>query len=144
VWMRKRAISPLIATIILIAICIAGGLLVYNIVFSTSSTLMAKGQIEVETADLVKSADGVKFSITIKNAGNKPATHVNVTLAGETETDILAAAGMSSLEPGQSVSYVVNPSGTYTIGNKYNVVIEADFSDGSSFATTTSVMCRSG
>jgi len=140
VKLGKRAISPLIATIILIAICIAGGLLVYNIVFSTSSTLMAKGQISVESVDLVKDTDGnVIFSITVKNEGNKPATSISVTLDGEA-----APYSLGALEPGESTSHVDSPSQTYTVGNKYNVVIEATFSDGSSFATTTSVMCRSG
>jgi len=143
----KRAISPLIATIILISICVAGGLLIYNVFFSSASTLTAKGQVSVESMDLVKDTAGnVVFSITVKNTGNKPATAINVKLAAEEEKNILSEAGMSSLEPGQSVSYVKTglSSNDYTAGNSYNVVIKATFSDGSSFTTTTSVKCRSG
>lgn len=141
----KRGISPLIATIILVAICVAGGLMVYSTFFSASSTLMAKGQLEVESIDLVKdTGENEAFSITIKNTGNKPATSLSVTLDGETAWDIDLAA--DPLQPGQTVSLV--KSGTdlakdYVIGNSYNVVIEATFSDGSTFAHTTSVRCRS-
>jgi flagellin-like protein len=53
---RSRAISPLIATIILIAITVVGGLLVYSIFTSTSNTMSAKALVSVETADLVKGA----------------------------------------------------------------------------------------
>jgi len=149
----KRGISPLIATIILVAICVAGGLMVYSTFFSASSTLMAKGQLEVESIDLVKDTDGnVVFSITIKNAGNKPvkaeANALQVSLADEDPWDATPTDGEGtpvSLQPGQTVSYVkTGLSGdSYTIGNSYNVVIQATFSDGSTFAHTTSVRCRS-
>jgi len=142
----KRAISPLIATIILISICVAGGLLIYNVFFSTTGTLTAKGQVEVESMDLVKDTAGnVVFSITIKNSGNKPVTELKVNLAG-TEYSVTLPGG--SLQPGQSVSHVETsptaPAGGFVAGNSYNVVIKATFSDGSSFTTTTSVKCRSG
>ena len=143
----KRAISPLIATIILISICVAGGLLIYNVFFSTGGTLTAKGQVSVESIDLVKATGGdVAFSITIKNTGNKPAKSVKITLVGGDNkiNDELLGAG-SSLEPGQTVSYFntnLSPN-DYTAGNSYSVVIKATFSDDSTFTTTASVKCRS-
>jgi len=148
----KRGISPLIATIILVAICVAGGLMVYSTFFSASSTLMTKGQLEVESIDLVKDTEGnVVFSITIKNTGNKPvkaeANALLVTLASEGAWDATPKEGENylSLQPGQTVSLVQTglTGSSYTIGNSYNVVIEATFSDDSTFAHTTSVKCRS-
>jgi flagellin-like protein len=145
--LSRRAISPLIATIILIAICVAGGLLVYTIFFSTAGTITSKGQLTVEAVDLVKAADGTTFSITIKNSGNKPlgtTSALTIKLGGETAAwDVTADA--KNLQPGQSVSYVNSSlAGNYVVGNVYTVVIQATFSDGSTFSTTTSVQCRSG
>jgi flagellin-like protein len=163
----RRGISPLIATIILISICVAGGLLIYSIFFSTGGTLTAKGELTVEAIDLVKDTDGnIVFTITIKNSGNKPihgtdANRLRVTLGSDSV--VLAGGAKSSggnlpdaanLQPGQSISvdlYYSNDgdntnddiSGTYVVGNSYNVVIQAKFSDGSTFTTTTSVKCRS-
>jgi len=145
----SRAISPLIATIILISICVAGGLLIYSVFFSSAGTLTAKGQVSIESIDLVKdTADSAVFSITIKNTGNKPVKTLNVNLAG---TDISSDLGFGSLasplQPGQSISGMKNyAAGTHSFvsGNSYNVVVKATFSDGSSFTTTTSVKCRSG
>jgi len=139
----KRAISPLIATIILISICVAGGLLVYSVFMSTTSTLTAKGQVEVESIDLVKDTDGnVAFSITVKNSGNKPINSLSVTVGEDSLGDILGGA---TLQPGQSASKISSlTSDSYTVGNSYNVVIQVSFTDGSSFAHTTSVRCRSG
>jgi flagellin-like protein len=142
----RRAVSPLIATIILIAICVAGGLLVYSIFMSTSSTMSAKGQISVEAIDLVKDTGGnVAFSITLKNTGNKPVSDLKVNLAG---TDYTVTLPSSVLQPGQSASHPntnpTAPTGGFIAGNSYNVVIKATFSDTSTFTATTSVRCRSG
>jgi flagellin-like protein len=148
--LSRRAISPLIATIMLIAICVAGGLLVYTIFFSTAGTISAKGQLTVEAIDLVKQTDGaVAFTITIKNSGNKPisapTSYLNVTLKG-TEYEVPLPSG--GLQPGQSTSFIQNfdaaHAGVFTIGNTYTVTIKAKFDDGSTFTTTTSVQCRSG
>ena len=153
----RRGISPLIATIILISICVAGGLLIYSVFFSTSGTLTTKGELSVESIDLVKDTDGnVVFTITIKNSGNKPVDatkdvgYLKVTLDGENDYDLVVENILTSnLEPGQSVSAVLtNSEGggltkTYTVGDSYNVVIQAKFTDGSTFTTTTSVKCRS-
>jgi len=163
----RRGISPLIATIILISICVAGGLMVYSVFFSTSGTLTAKGELTVEAIDLVKDTDGnIVFTITIKNTGNKPihGTDANrlvitlgsdsITLAGGTKASGGNLPDSANLQPGQSISvdlYYSNDgnddnddiSGTYVVGNSYNVVIQAKFTDGSTFTTTTSVKCRS-
>jgi len=139
----KRAISPLIATIILIAITVVGGLLIYSLFYSTSGILSSKAQVSVEAADLVVDTEGDKaFSIVIKNTGNKPVTELNFTLNGEDEVEITLPTG--GLQPGQSVAYSMAPEETYVVGNSYIVLVEAEFSDGSSFATTVAVTCRYG
>jgi flagellin-like protein len=151
--LSRRAISPLIATIILIAICVVGGLMVYSIFMSTSSTMSARGQISMEAVDLVKNTAGdATFSITLKNTGNKPAVSLKVTLQGQSAVSLkVAGADISNsnpLQPGQSATLLVNPvsqaSYTYIVGNSYNVVIEAQFSDGSVFTKTEAVTCRYG
>jgi len=147
VRLKRRGISPLIATIILIAICVAGGLLIYNVFFSTTGTISAKGQLEVESIDLVRSTGGTTvFTITIKNAGNKPATTLSVKLEGQDSAFTVDLTGVGgALQPGQSISHVEEQvSGSYIVGNVYTVVIQATFSDGSTFSHTTSVQCRSG
>jgi len=148
---KKRAISPLIATIILIAICVVGGILVYSIFYSTAGTMSARGQVSVETIDLVKNTEGnATFSITVKNTGNKPAVDLTVNLAGEGPQSLQFAGDAVSdqhpLQPGQSATLILNykAPAPFVVGNSYNVVIQAKFSDGSAFTSTTSVMCRYG
>jgi len=139
---KRRGISPLIATIILIAITVAGGLLVYSAFFSTAGVLSAKGQVAVENVKLVKETDGkVYFAITIKNTGNKPVSGLNVTLDGEATATVTLPG--TALQPGQSVSCSPSLSNDYTIGDLYNVIVSAKFSDNSTFVDTFTVMCTS-
>ena len=143
----RKGISPLIATIILIGICVAGGLLIYNIFFSTTGTITQRGQVEVVTVDLVKSSGGTTFSITIKNTGNKPVVTLQVTLDDENAQD-LQIGGMNisdanMLQPGQTATLSYNPTdGKYVVGESYTVTIYAEFSDGSEFTDTIKVTCE--
>jgi flagellin-like protein len=139
---HKKAISPLISTLILIAIAIAGGLIVYGAMYSWSGTVSSKAQVEVESIDLVKSGSTVTFSITVKNAGNKPITELNVTLNGESSPYTLSLP-TGGLAPGQSASHSTSPSGTYVVGNTYTVTIVAKCSDNSLFTKTVSIQCTS-
>lgn len=143
--LARRGISPLIATIILIAITVAGGLLIYSMFMSTGSIWGAKGQVAVENIKLVKNTDGaVTFAITVKNTGNKPIQSDGLTVKLEGQT--VAITLNSDLQPGQSVSFVGDaPSlaAGYVIGKTYIVTIQATFSDGSSFSDTLTVTCTS-
>ena len=140
--LSRRAISPLIATIILIAITVVGGLLVYGVFMSTSNTMSSKALVSVEVVDLVKDTKGnANFSIVVKNTGNKPIRELNITLNGEDEHTVTLPD--DKLQPGQSVAYsAAHLDKAYTVGNSYTVVIKAEFEDGSTFAVTTGVMCR--
>jgi len=137
-----KAVSPLIATIILIAITIAGGLLVYALFTSTAGVGSAKAQVQIDTMDLVKPTEGdVVFTMTLKNGGNKPADWINVTLGDEDEAVVMEAPAI--LQPGQTVNYIVNPAEDYIIGNAYLVTIEVGYTDGSTSSIVASVSCRS-
>ncbi|HDH45179.1 MAG TPA: hypothetical protein ENG66_07355 [Thermococcus sp.] len=142
-----KAISPLIATIILIAIAVAGGLLVYALFTSTTGVAATKGQVQIESMDLVKSTgEDVIFTITIKNVGSKPVTELKITLNGE-DTAVIPLSS-DPLQPGQSYSYSASSKAgeltkTYVVGNSYIVEVDAKYSDESTSSIVTSVMCRS-
>lgn len=142
IFKRRKGISPLIATIILVAITVAGGLLIYSMFISTGAIWGAKGQVSIENIKLVKDSSGaVTFSITIKNTGNKPvaADGLEVKLAGQS----INLALNNPLQPGQSVAFVDTVQGTFVIGNSYTVTIKATFTDGSVFTDTITVVCSS-
>ncbi len=139
------------ATIILVAICIVAGLVIYSLSTSASSTLFARGQITVEAVDLVKQTDGATaFAITVKNTGNRPAVWLTAELQGQSEQTLEVAddyvSEFNPLQPGQYACFIaeaVEPSNYYRVGETYRVVIRARFSDGSLFVKTEAVTCRS-
>jgi len=66
----ERAVSPLLATLILAALTISGALLVYTLFFSSFGTLGSIRTVQVSDVDVVKSSIGVHLSLTVKNTGN--------------------------------------------------------------------------
>jgi len=141
-----KAVSPLVATVILITICLSVNLLVYSTFFSTTNTLTTRGQVTVESVDLVVQTDGhTTFTITIKNSGSKPVSELTVNLAG---TDYTVTLPSDGLQPGRFASHVETnptpPAGGFVVGKRYNVVVKATFSDGSGFSKTEAVKCMGG
>ncbi|MBO3809762.1 MAG: hypothetical protein FGF50_09255 [Candidatus Brockarchaeota archaeon] len=143
-WSRprfRRAVSPLIATIILIAITVAAGLVIYNIFFSTAGVMSAQLSIQVVSVDIIKTSATTLISATVKNAGNKPITACTVTVYVDGGTVSLT---LGSMEPGQtkSASTTTLPSGaSVTVGRTYPVKIDATASDGSTISKSMSVTC---
>jgi flagellin-like protein len=143
---KIRAISPLIATIILIAITIVGGLLIYNLFFATSSTASSTSAISVQNIDLVVpgGSGDVQFSITIKNTGNKPVIAYKITIFGENgQNSITNTTNTLTVQPGQTFSEQKTLSGlSFIVGKYYAVNIQVTFSDKTTFSTSTSVQAR--
>ncbi|MCD6538648.1 hypothetical protein J7L18_08605 [Candidatus Bathyarchaeota archaeon] len=137
-----RAISPLIATIILISICVAVGLLIYSVFFGTAGTLSAQLNIQVVSVDIVKTSSHTLVSATIKNTGNKPISSCTVTIYGDSGT---ATLNLGSIDVGQTKSAsATDPSGfTVTAGKTYPVKITASASDGSTLDKSLTVTCTS-
>ena len=141
----RKAISPLIATLILIAIITVGGLLVHILLLNNYSILASTNQITVEAMDLIKQTDGsVAFTITIKNTGNKPVIALIVSLSGNDLTDLTFSPEPSAtpLQPGQTASGALTDLSNYIGGNAYSVVVRAVFQDGSTYSVPYVVKCR--
>jgi uncharacterized OB-fold protein len=109
---------------------------------STAGVGSAKAQVQIDSMDLVKQSGGVTFSITIKNAGDKSAKSVTVTLAGESAAAITLPSG--TLKPNQTVSYTATFSTSdFVVGNAYLITITAEYTDSSTSSIVASVLCGS-
>ena len=140
---KVRGVSPLVATIILIAVCMTSSVLVYNFLFSMGGSLASSGLVAVEEAYLYVQTDGLTvFAVTVKNSGSKPVSGLTVNLAG---TDYSVALPEDGLQPGQSWSHVeynpTPPPEGFIVGNSYTITVKATFTDGSTFSQTTLVRC---
>jgi len=146
---RLKGISPLIATLILIAITIVGGILVYHVFFATSSSISTNGNVQIESANIY-SGPGI-MTLTVKNTGTIAISNMNVTVykSGSstpivTETNIFPTA--FTLAPGQTFSYTYPPSGSSSVGfvsgDTYTIVINVALSNGASVTTSTTVTAQ--
>jgi flagellin-like protein len=136
----RKGISPLLATIMLIAITLAGGLLVYNFFFSTAGVLGGSVNVQVVSVDVVKTSTTTLVSATVKNTGNKPITSCTIQVWGDSGA---ATLNLGAMEPGQTKSAVLpNPSGlSVTTGKAYPVQIHVEAADGSTLDKTMTVTC---
>jgi len=152
----KRGVSPLLATIILIAITVAAGLVIYNLFFSTAGTVSTAVQVEAVSCDLVKTSARTMLSLTLKNTGNKPIVSLKVYIwdgtpaqKGPWDANVGGSpvSGTNPLNPGAYASLTATDQSspslgtTFTVGNSYPVRIVAQASDGSTFDKSFTVVC---
>jgi flagellin-like protein len=145
----RRAVSPLIAVLIAIAITVAGGLVVYQMFFGTAGTLSKTGTIQVVSADYIKygpSGSQEFVSITIKNTGNVRITACYVTFYDEDGTYYRVNLGV--IEPGQSKGHSrynpprsggTNNAWDIVCGKTYPIYIDVRFRDGGNLRQTITV-----
>jgi flagellin-like protein len=110
----RRAVSPLLATLILIAIVVSAGLVVYGIVSGWTGIFGANLKVQAVSVDLVKAGDKALLSVSIKNVGNKPLAGIVVT--GYDDNGKPFKLALPPAEPGQaSGNTLVIPLGVSNI-----------------------------
>lgn len=78
---RRRAISPILAVIVLLGITVVAGGLVFS-VFSTSATSAASADvISIQNAQAIKGTSHSDVTVTVKNAGGQPWEKVEMTIS---------------------------------------------------------------
>jgi len=137
-----KAVSPLLATIILIAITVAAGLMIYSLFFNTAGTMSSQLNIQIVSIDLVRTSSTGLFSATIKNSGNKPISGITVTVFLDSGNASLSDSSIT-LQPGQvwsnSTTFV---AASATVGRSYPVKISITASDNSTLAKSLVVTCN--
>jgi len=145
---KRFAVSPLISAIILIAITITGGLIVFAVWNSMAGTSSKKTQVNFDYLALYKTVGEPEavFAATLKNAGNKPIKLLIIKLHNEMAYTVPSINASSPLEPGRSVGVTLTPpkihAEWYIVGNFYTVtIVKAEATDDSSFSHVITVMC---
>ena len=100
-----RAVSPLLATLILIAMTVAGSLLVYTLFSSSIGTLGSIRTFQVSGVDVVKSSIGVHLSFTVKNTGNARIVGLRVLVDGSDVTGRLFGSNVGTEFIGIMLNY---------------------------------------
>ncbi|MFB5622928.1 MAG: archaellin/type IV pilin N-terminal domain-containing protein, partial [Nitrosarchaeum sp.] len=77
----RRAVSPILATVILLGISVVAGGLVFSIFTTGAATASTTNTIVIENAQAVKGSGHADLTATIKNGGSKPWTTVEMTVS---------------------------------------------------------------
>lgn len=77
----RRAISPILATVVLLGITVVAGGLVFSIFTTGASTASTTNTIVIENAQAVKGSSHADLTATVKNGGSKPWTTIEMTVS---------------------------------------------------------------
>jgi len=127
---RMRAISPLVATAILLAATIALGYLIYNYVSASAGAVANKPQLMITaSADYVGSTAYVE--IDIKNVGASAANITRITIDGSDYTSTILGATSYVLQPGAEIHKVISINGLST--GKHVIIVTVSDRSGATY-----------
>lgn len=78
---KHKGVSPILATVILLAVTVVGGGVTFALLSSGTQTASSQNVIAIENAQAVKGTDHADITATIKNAGSKPWSKIEMTVA---------------------------------------------------------------
>jgi hypothetical protein len=138
---KRRAISPAIVTMLLMAVAISGGIAVWQSMNSQAQTISKISKLDVVDVSLVKlQVDGKAFfSVTLKNSGTIPFDTVEAGFWDDTNKYVGFIKNSANLLPG--VQWAENDvfDASITPNQKYTVKISGTSSDGSKFSMAKTV-----
>lgn len=130
-----RAVSPLLATIILIAIVISAGVVVYGMISGWIGTFGSTLSVQPVSADLLVAGDKAMLSVSVKNTGNKPLAGIIV--AGYDDDGKCFKLALPPADPGKtSGNTLIIPLGVSNIvldgsgNNNHGTIYGAAWVDG--------------
>ena len=134
---RGRAISEMLAVIILLALTIVAGVAVYQMFMGKSTVASTTTAISIRSVD-ISGANGV-MTITVQNIGSNVITSITVTVYRGGSTVSIRPSGSQtvSLTPGRAWSHVF--TGSFVSGDQYTVTVQASSNTGSSTIATATV-----
>jgi flagellin-like protein len=78
---NRRAVSPILATVLLLGITVVGGGLAYSLMAQGSNTASSQNIIVLENAQAIKGTSHSDLTATIKNGGSVPWKTIEMTVA---------------------------------------------------------------
>lgn len=78
---KHKGVSPILATVILLAVTVVGGGVTFALLSSGTQTAASQNIIAIENAQAVKGTDHADITATIKNAGSKPWAEIEMNVA---------------------------------------------------------------
>jgi len=133
---KRKAISPAIVTMLLMAVAIAGGMAVWQSMNTQAQTISKVSKLDVVDVSLAKlQVDGKAFfSVTLKNSGTIPFDVIEAGFWDDSNKYISFVKNSANLLPGQQWNEDDTFDASITANQKYTVKISGTTPDGSKFS----------
>jgi len=127
-----RGISPLIATLILIAATVAGGAVVYTVMRSQAGSLSGGADLQIMYADIIVAGNTKLATVTVKNVGSVAFSGITISVTTEGGGSVTLPVSLPSggLASGMTVTGE-NTTGSWTANANYVVTVTGTYSGGS-------------
>lgn len=141
--MKRRAISPAIATIFLIGVAVVGAITAGNSMLKQNEISQKITKLDLADANLVRLGVTGKtyFAATIRNSGTTTFASVNVSFVDDSG-NFHTITNLALLSPGEQFGDYLVEDVTVNPGKKYVINIEGTATSGSSFSTAETIIAR--
>jgi len=138
---KRKAISPAIVTMLLMAVAISGGIAVWQSMNSQAQTISKTSKLDMVDVSLAKlQVDGKAFfSVTLKNSGTVDFNTIEVGFWDDTNKYVSFVKNSANLLPGIQWSENDVFDASITPNQKYTVKVSGTTSDGSKFSMAKTV-----
>ncbi len=127
--MRRRAISPVIATIIIVAVTIAIAIAVAGWLMGLWGSYGSVEQLTIMPDSTITNSSGtIVLSLHVKNTGSKSATITKIEVVGIGTATSINGTTTASLPQGYDSTFPVEiaATGTYSAGTQYLIKVYTD------------------
>jgi len=138
---KRKAISPAIVTMLLMAVAIAGGMAVWQSMNTQAQTMAKVSKLDIVDVSLTNLQVGGKafFSVTLKNSGTIDFDTIEAGFWDDSNKYASFVKNSANLLPGAQWSDNDVFDASITINQKYTVKISGTTSDGSRFSMAKTV-----
>jgi len=138
-----HAISPLVASIILLVLTVTGAVIVYAVLDNALNTQTKTVQVQITSAFLTREGEGLAFvGASFRNIGTVAIMECNVTFYGDASTRVTLFVGQ--FDPGKTTSVTNYVSLPLTAGLAYAVSVTAIAPENQSFTVSVMIVCSEG
>ena len=127
---KAKAISPIIATIILIVITVVAGGFIYAYVSGMLHSGATSQQATIQSYSLIPSSTGATLTVTVQNSGTVAISSINITSLSGTNTTNLPKPFIGQIAPGSTMSNSITITGTFLAGDTYTATFVVTYANG--------------
>jgi flagellin-like protein len=137
IYLKKvKAISPIIATIILIVITVVAGGFIYAYVTGMLHSGATSQQATIQSYSLIPSSTGATLTVTVQNSGTVAISSINITSLSNAVTTTfnpyVVNPFLRSIAPGSTMSNSTSITGTapFLAGDTYTATFVVTYANG--------------